>query len=336
MSNKCVINTNSNGDIIGVDINNPDYITNKEIENVKLELSNRQSAEAKAGEKAKRAIKHIKSETAKAGTSKAIWESITETWAKENDFWIEDYEEGHQYATQGGEHLVYTEDNNTETIRKVNHDIDNISEWYKNLIDFNYMFPTTAYEIVGFTRLKKNYYAEGSYNQGIGAKGNFSVVVKQNFIPNKQIITIEDIQNYMKYMGFERMGNSNDYRQGNIILGDMNIDNVIKTSDGNYHVIDAYVDIESVDLNGEVVSGETITYNSEVGEITYVEENGELKMTKSKPNEYSVIEGVETLKSPLYESLKQLPLLTDQQALEIYKQSFSTKLENWEEIDLNC
>ena len=249
MSNKCVIKYNENGGIDGVDIKNPLYFPQTEIENVKLELSNRQIAEKQASEKAKRAIEHVNTETAKAGASKAIWESVAETWAKENDFWIEDYEEGHSYATQGGEHLVYTEDNNTETIRKVNHDVDDLSDWYKNLLDFNQLFPNTGYEIVGFTRLKKNYYAEGSYNQGIGAKGNFSVVVKQNFIPNKQIITQEEIQNYLEYIGFERMGTSNDYQQGDIILGDMNIDNVIKDSDGNYHVIDAYVDIEESETN---------------------------------------------------------------------------------------
>ena len=249
MSNKCVIKYNENGGVDGVDIKNPSYFPQTEIENVKLELSNRQIAEKQASEKAKRAIEHVNSETAKTRTSKAVWESVAETWAKENDFWIEDYEEGHSYATQGGEHIVYTEDGNTETIRKVNHDIDDLSDWYKNLLDFNQLFPNTGYEIVGFTRLKKNYYAEGSYNQGIGTKGNFSVVVKQNFIPNKQIITQEEIQNYLEYLGFERMGTSNDYQQGDIILGDMNVDNVIKDRDGNYHVIDAYVDIEESETN---------------------------------------------------------------------------------------
>ena len=341
MSNKCVIKYNENGGIDGVDIKNPLYFPQTEIENVKLELSNRQIAEKQASEKAKRAIEHVNTETAKAGASKAVWESVAETWAKENDFWIEDYEEGHSYATQGGEHIVYTEDGNTETIRKVNHDIDDLSDWYKNLLDFNQLFPNTSYEIVGFTRLKKNYYAEGSYNQGIGAKGNFSVVVKQNFIPNKQIITQEEIQNYLEYIGFERMGTSNDYQQGDIILGDMNIDNVIKDSDGNYHVIDAYVDIEEssnfVDLKGNEVKGSPITYNSEVGEITYIEKEGQMEMVKNKSTSTNVISlENEIINSPLYESLKQNPLLTEEQALEIYKQSFSVQLEDWDTLDLNC
>lgn len=341
MSNKCVIKYNENGGIDGVDIKNPLYFPQTEIENVKLELSNRQIAEKQASEKAKRAIEHVNTETAKAGASKAIWESVAETWAKENDFWIENYEEGHSYATQGGEHLIYTEDGNTETIRKVNHDVDDLSDWYKNLLDFNQLFPNTSYEIVGFTRLKKNYYAEGSYNQGIGAKGNFSVVVKQNFIPNKQIITQEEIQNYLEYIGFERMGTSNDYQQGDIILGDMNIYNIIKDSDGNYHVIDAYVDIEEssnfVDLKGNEVKGNPIIYNSEVGEITYIEKDGQMEMVKNKPTSTNVISlENEIINSPLYESLKQNPLLTEEQALEIYKQSFSVQLEDWDTLDLNC
>ena len=341
MSNKCVIKYNENGGVDGVDIKNPSYFPQTEIENVKLELSNRQIAEKQASEKAKRAIEHVNSETAKTRTSKAVWESVAETWAKENDFWIEDYEEGHSYATQGGEHIVYTEDGNTETIRKVNHDIDDLSDWYKNLLDFNQLFPNTGYEIVGFTRLKKNYYAEGSYNKGIGAKGNFSVVVKQNFIPNKQIITQEEIQNYLEYLGFERMGTSNDYQQGDIILGDMNVDNVIKDRDGNYHVIDAYVEIEEsskyLDLKGNEIKGNPIVYNSEVGEITYIEKEGQMEMVKNKPtsNNVMVLED-EIINSPLYESLKQNPLLTEEQALEIYKQSFSVQLEDWDTLDLNC
>ena len=60
-------------------------------------------------------------------------------------------------------------------------------------------------------------------------------------------------------------------------------------------------------------------------------------MVKNKPTSTNVISlENEIINSPLYESLKQNPLLTEEQALEIYKQSFSVQLEDWDTLDLNC
>ena len=56
----------------------------------------------------------------------------------------------------------------------------------------------------------------------------------------------------------------------------------------------------------------------------------------NKPTENLTQTEEEIVNSPLYESLKQNPLLTEEQALEIYKQSFSVQLEDWDTLDLNC
>ena len=94
---------------------------------------------------------------------------------------------------------------------------------------------------------------------------------------------------------------------------------------------------EYITINGNKIKGNPIIYNSEVGEITYIEKDGQMEMVKNKPTSTNVISlENEIINSPLYESLKQNPLLTEEQALEIYKQSFSVQLEDWDTLDLNC
>ena len=295
---KCVLNIDKTGNVTSVDIQN-NNITKEEVNEAKFELLDRNSATKKIGEKARRTIERVKSETSEGSTSKEVWETI----AKEEGTWIEDYEEGKEFMTQGGEQLIYVDPTDLSTVTKVNHDIDDLVDWVENLVDFNQMFPSTAYEIVGFTKLNRNHYDTASSVQGIGAKGNFSVVLKQKFIPNKQVITPTEVENYMNYIGFERMGRSNDYTNGDVIVGDVNVDNLIKDNDGNYHMIDAYVEIENrdysdIELNVDLYDGE--------------------------------------LTSDLFKNLNEIPLLNSDQALEIYKQSQSTKLEDWDTLDLNC
>ena len=94
---------------------------------------------------------------------------------------------------------------------------------------------------------------------------------------------------------------------------------------------------EYITINGNKIKGNPIIYNSEVGEITYIDKDGQMEMVKNKPTSTNVISlENEIINSPLYESLKQNPLLTEEQALEIYKQSFSVQLEDWDTLDLNC
>ncbi len=187
-----------------------------------------------------------------------------EQWAKDNNLWIEDYEEGARYFSQGGENIVYTDNVDESIVRKVNFEVGDVQEFIKTILDFNTMSPNTPYTIKGFTRLKRDHAGSVSAHFGIANKGDFAVVLEQPKIDSARTVSREEVSNYMKTLGFSRLGNSNDFsnEDSSIIIGDVREDNLILSTDGNYHIIDAAVEIEDIQLEMENIKNRSISDGS--------------------------------------------------------------------------
>lgn len=238
MANKCSIVRGDNGEVLSVMIPNPTIVESTTID-----------AEAVMGEKFKESPGNI---------------DEAEQWAKDNNLWIEDYEEGVQYLSQGGENIVYTDNVDESIVRKVNFEVDDVQEFVKSISDFNTMSPNTPYTIKGFTSLKRNHAGSASTHHGIATKGDFAVVLEQPKIDSARTISREEVSNYMKTLGFSRLRNSNDFvnEDSSIIIGDIHEDNLILSTDGNYHIIDAAVEIEDIQLEMENIKNRSISDDS--------------------------------------------------------------------------
>lgn len=255
---KCRLNINENGDVTGVSIPNPTFHSKEEYSDVRKKLLDRQTIEARVGEKFRKAINVVKSESNSESVEKEIQEVIAERWAKRNNFWVEDYINNNtEYGTQGEKHIVYVDPLNTSKLIKVNYNYENLEDLHKEISDYNNVFPETAYKVIGFTKLKDDYGQNAT-------KGKFGVVLEQNFIPNKEEMSESNIDTYFKSLGFEN--NDGVYENGNISIYNINPNSVFKSNEQVY-VVDAYVE-----LNGELEIEEDIKEDpSEISSVLFDE-----------------------------------------------------------------
>lgn len=101
----------------------------------------------------------------------------------------------------------------------------------KNILSFlerinlhNKLFPETQYELIGFS--------------GFG-NGSVYPIVRQRFIPNAEFATPEEIDSYMRSLGFEKTSKEAEYSNGEYVVSDLRPRNVLKDSDGDIYVVDA-------------------------------------------------------------------------------------------------
>lgn len=101
----------------------------------------------------------------------------------------------------------------------------------KNILSFlerinlhNKLFPETQYELIGFS--------------GFG-NGSVYPIVRQRFIPNAEFATPEEIDSYMRSLGFEKTSKEAEYSNGEYVVSDLRPRNALKDSDGDIYVVDA-------------------------------------------------------------------------------------------------
>ena len=155
-------------------------------------------------------------------------EGILEKYAKQNDIW---FKQGHfpdrLYIDKGGEAIVYRKDENRVVKlidpRQIDKSLTPQTFLDNRIALFNYLFPESHYEVMGFMR---------------DDNGKFRVIVTQPFIQGEPIKQQSDVDAFMKSKGLQRTGRQS-YANDLYEVHDLHEKNVIKGKDGTIYVIDA-------------------------------------------------------------------------------------------------
>jgi hypothetical protein len=151
-------------------------------------------------------------------------------YAKEKGLWTDDlYSLGTPFAGGGNENtLAYDAEN--RIIYKSNNlfnSRNSISNLLESIKAHNLLFPETKYELVGFTGI----------DNGPNRTPHIEPVFKQDYIPNAEQATPEEISRYMKSLGFDRV-NDHAFTNGDYTVSDLRPRNVLKDAEGRIYVVD--------------------------------------------------------------------------------------------------
>ena len=170
-------------------------------------------------------------------------EECLEVWARATGHWhesIADFTSNTTPIGKGTDSDVYLSDDGKSVIkvskgkfdnRKFPTDIDQV-----NL--FNYVFPNSAYRILGYGRT---------------ADGHFVRYLEQPFVDFSQSTPLnpEERVEYMRRLGFEPKNEEKTlFSNRKVIVSDLQKSNIVKTRDGNIRVIDADVKLHTKDVGG--------------------------------------------------------------------------------------
>ena len=157
-------------------------------------------------------------------------ESILEKWAKDRGIWLENTTEalqrhfGEVYA-RGGETTVFLSKDCTKV--------------YKEIELTYYVEPQLALDRIVLHNLLTD--KEASLKLlgfGRNAENSFVLVVEQPFVqggPASQ----DEIVSFMIGMGFMPYSNNTEFSNGDVLVGDLHDENIIKTNNGGFAIIDA-------------------------------------------------------------------------------------------------
>lgn len=146
-------------------------------------------------------------------------------FATENSLWFDNIDTK-RYIGEGAEQKVYLDIDGQHVI-KTNDGIfyEYWEDYFINLLIHNYLFRSTAYQLVGFHQKDEVFYA----------------VVKQPFVVSTQPTDLELLRIFLEYNGFLHKKN-NDYinHKLGIILEDLHDENVL-TNQGIFFFIDSAI-----------------------------------------------------------------------------------------------
>jgi|GEM_PF-309907 len=151
-------------------------------------------------------------------------------YAKENGLWIDDlYSLGIPLLGGGNENtLAYDAKNNT--IYKSNNlfNSQNSVSFLLNAIRYhNQLFQNTKYELIGFT----------GFDNGANRAPYIEVILCQDYIPNAEQATRQEIAGYMQSLKFNQI-NLHTFSNDWYIVSDLHPRNVLKNKSGDIFVVD--------------------------------------------------------------------------------------------------
>ncbi len=153
--------------------------------------------------------------TEKGKQSKSEEEQKLIEWIAQNGYWFAGVDES-RFLTRGAEQRVYL-DYEGNFVIKLNDAIfySCWTDYFNSLLIHNYLFPNTAYELIGFYRDEYGFYS----------------VVRQPYIRLSETTDLELVQDFLLSNGF-RVIRNNDYvnEELGIILEDMHDENVLINS----------------------------------------------------------------------------------------------------------
>lgn len=170
-------------------------------------------------------------------------EECLEGWARATGNWhesIEDFTSNTEPIRSGTDSDVYLSDDGAYVIKASKGKFDN--KKFPSDIDqinlFNYVFPHSAYRILGYGRLN----------------GSFVRFIEQPFVDfsKAQPLSVEERVSYMQRMGFEPKNKEKTlFSNGLVAVSDLQKSNIVRDVDGNIRVIDADVRIHSKENGGK-------------------------------------------------------------------------------------
>ena len=208
-------------------------------------------AHERAGAEGKRRIEEKKKELLKG------WAIATGHWHTDVSDFTDDKKpigsgkDSDVYHSRDGESVIKVS-KGKEDIKRHRPDIDNIAL-------FNYVFPGSKYEIIGYGEIG----------------GKFVRFLRQPIVDftDSKPLTVEDRVEYMERLGFRPMNaEKTAFTNGEIVASDIQGNNIVKDSLGNVRVIDADMRLHTKDVGGEY------TY-APVEKDTEIMSNGESRMS---------------------------------------------------------
>ena len=126
---------------------------------------------------------------------------------------------------QGGESTVYLKADGLNVVKEID-----LSYYVEPHLALDRIVLHNAYvgleaplDIIGFGR---------------SSEGRFVIMVEQPFIQGKTV-SLDEIYDFVTAMGFKLYRHRTEYTNGEILLNDVHDENVLKTPDGHYVIIDA-------------------------------------------------------------------------------------------------
>ena len=238
---------------------------NERLSQTKKQESNR------GGEIATRAANFLRS---KGGTNEknSSWrqKQELETFAKDNDYWYDNYKGLGEYIGKGMESLVFLSKDG-EKVFKVN-DLefyDTPLNYLNTINEHNRLFPEAPYKVIGFTTRQDT--------------DNFSFVLEQPFIQAERGATQEEVNKELEKLGFSAVGEAESYKKANIEILDLHEGNVVVDSEGNIFFIDPVIFVTEEEKSAPTYSIAKVYKDRLTKEKQNTEFIDEISLTKPRP-----------------------------------------------------
>lgn len=175
--------------------------------------------------------------------------SELEIFAKENNYWVEDYNTLGEYIGKGMESLVYINKEGTKVYKINDLEFYDTPVGYLNtLSEYNKMFPESSYNLIGFTRREDS--------------DKFSFILEQPFIEAERGATQEEVNKELEKLGFSAVGEAESYRKDNIEILDLHEGNVLVDTKGSVFFIDPVIFVKEEKNNLQEPSPKFNDYNT--------------------------------------------------------------------------
>ncbi|MEC3966789.1 hypothetical protein [Flagellimonas halotolerans] len=182
-------------------------------------------------EEGKREAKHKRAERLNNLEEKDLEKWAALDFARQNKLWIDDFYYLGKIPMRGGYENTLVLNEETGIIFKSNNLANSeylISNLFKGIAIHNLLFPANNYEFVGFTGL----------DNGPTRTPYVEPVFKQKYVAEATKAEPSEIKTYMESLGFEQR-TPESYYNGQYLVSDLHPRNVLKDSEGNFHVVDA-------------------------------------------------------------------------------------------------
>lgn len=150
---------------------------------------------------------------------------VLELFANRNNLWQMALNES-EYIGEGAEQKVYLNQDG-KSVTKINNTIFYLSwqDYFISLIIHNFLFPSTAYQLLGFYRKENIFYS----------------VIQQPFVESTEPTDLIKLRHFLEINGFKHKKNNDYYNlELGIILEDLHDENVL-TNHGIFFFIDSAI-----------------------------------------------------------------------------------------------
>ncbi|MFZ1699810.1 MAG: hypothetical protein WBO10_17495 [Pyrinomonadaceae bacterium] len=163
-------------------------------------------------------------------------EEALEVYARHEGIWVEDLDSEYPQIAEGFEAIVYADSNPDFVIKSARFaDSSPLETLDQRISLFNFLFPETAYELIGFTR---------------DSKGLRFVLLQRFIIGNIEIEDVKGLASRMRQEGlFATANSSKNFDNSNYSVRDVHNQNYIKVGDDVF-IIDAITTLKTAEFGG--------------------------------------------------------------------------------------